>query len=51
MISSERASQEEQNDANFSSIALSSEELWVLKEIVSEGSFRWKGAPTLCTPS
>ena len=29
MISSERASQEEQNGANFSFIAPSSEELWV----------------------
>ena len=28
----ERASQEEQNDANFSSIAPSSEELWVYKD-------------------
>ena len=32
MISSERASQEEQNGANFSFIAPSSEELWVRKE-------------------
>ena len=31
MISWERASQAEQNDTNFSSVALSCEELWVLK--------------------
>ena len=33
MVSLERACQEEQNGANFSSVAPSSEELWVLKEI------------------
>ena len=32
-VSSERACQEEQNGTSFSSIALSSEELWVQKEI------------------
>ena len=31
MIPSERASQEEQNGANFSFVAPSSEELWALK--------------------
>ena len=34
MVSLERASQEEQNDANFSFIAPSSEELWAQKEIL-----------------
>ena len=32
-MSTERGPPEEQNDANFSSVALSSEELWVCKEI------------------
>ena len=32
MVSPERACQEEQNGANLSSVAPSSEELWVLKE-------------------
>ena len=36
MIPLERAPQEEQNDANFSSIAHSSEEVLVLKEIQSK---------------
>ena len=31
-VPSERASQEEQNDANFSFVAPSSEEFWALKE-------------------
>ena len=33
---SERASQGKQNGANFSSVAPSSEELWVRKEILSK---------------
>ena len=33
---SERVSQEEQNGANFSSVAPSSEELWVQREILSK---------------
>ena len=36
MISSERASQEEQNDANFSLVAPSSEELCMRKQIRSK---------------
>ena len=42
MISSERASQDEQNGANFSFVAPSNEELWMRKEIQSKPCFSAK---------